>query len=439
MKSRLLASRFASVLSSSNLRSPTTTTDQDYLIGLRSLLVVQSFLFVFFQTFLPSAVPDSKNTNGPLYQIVLRKSFSVLFCNESLIYSWFIFLSARTICVPYLVDNARGVCASSVFRRCIRLWIPTFVAYSLAAAAFSIASTDYISEFLHVTGNVSTNTPMRLRNFLVYFNSLFEVFWLNKYYSNQAAAKVFPSGTLWIVSVLFQQSYTVYMTMTIVPYTRVSWRVKALLVFIVAAFWVQSWAWYSITGLLIADAVFNMDFRSRSRAGLRVRKFRVPIWPLYIAMVVTGVVLQYLFISWNPKMRDHELYGHTGLYETGVLNENLDVDQPLARVDSYLIILGVMLLVETFSWPQKVLRYKPFVALGRRSFSFFLVQSIIVYTAGIKLFLHIKATGTGDAVNNFACFCVCAPLVALASEVFYRLVDLPSVVLARIFWTWMTK
>jgi hypothetical protein len=257
MKSTFLSSRLA-MLSWSSLRTPTTSTDQDYLVGLRGLLVVQSFVFVFFQTFLPAAVPESKNIDGPTYQVVLRKSFSVLFCNEALIYSWIIFLSARTICLPYLVNKAREVCASSVFRRGIRLWIPTFVAYSIAAAAFSTSSTDYITDFLTATGNISTSTPMRFRNFLIYFNSLFDIFWLNKGYSSQAANQAFPSGTFWIVSVLFQQSYTVYITMVIIPYTRTSWRVKAMLAFILAAFWVQSWAWYSISGLLIADAVLNM-------------------------------------------------------------------------------------------------------------------------------------------------------------------------------------
>ncbi|KAJ4370385.1 hypothetical protein N0V83_004903 [Neocucurbitaria cava] len=280
---------------------------------------------------------------------------------------------------------------------------------------------------------------MRLRNFLVYFNSLFETFWLNRDYSSQAANRVFPSGTLWIVSAIFQQSYTIYMTMIIVPYTRVSWRVKALLVFTAAAFWVQSWAWYSITGLLVADAVINMDFQLRSRAGIRLGRIRVHIWPLYVAMIVTGVALQYLFISWNPKMRTNELYGHTGLYSDGMLNEKLDTSQPLARVDNYLIIFGALLLVETFEWPQGVLRCRLLVALGKRSFSCFLVQSLVIYSVGIKLYLHINTTGTGKAANNLACFCVCASSVAVASEIFYRLVDLPSIVVARKCWKWMTK
>lgn len=366
MKASLQSSRIATLFSG---RTSTSTSDQNYIIGLRGTLVVQSFLFVFFQTFLPAALPDSNNLDGPLYQNVLRKSFSVVFCNEALIYSWIIFLSARTLCLPFLTSHAREVCASSVFRRGIRLWIPTFVAYSLAAAAFSTSSTEYIADFLTLTGNVSTSTPFRLRNFLVYFNSLFEIFWLNKQYASQAANDAFPSGTLWIVSVLFQQSYTVFMTMVIVPHTRISWRVKAMLAFIATAFWVQSWAWYSITGLLIADAVLNLDFQSRSRRGLQIFNVNVPIWPLYAAMAITGWALQFLFISWNPHMRKNELYAHTGEYTGGMMNEGLEEGEPLARVDNYLIMLGVMLLIETFELPKIVLRNKALVALGQRSFS----------------------------------------------------------------------
>lgn len=369
MKSQLLSTPLTSVFSTTSSLSSTRLASQDYLIGLRGIVVLQSFLFVFFQVFLPTAVPDSKNQDGPLYQTILRKSFSVIFVNESLIYSWIIFLSARTIALPYLNNTTREVCASSIFRRSIRLWLPTFVAFSIAVAAFTAANTAYITDFFTRTGNVSTETPMRMRNFLVYFNSLFDIFWVNKQYSYQAANKAFPSGTMWIVSVLFQQSYTVYMTMIIVPYTRLSWRVKALVLFILTAFWVQSWAWYSVTGLLITDAVLNMDLQVRSRTGFKVGKFSIPVWPLYAAFILTGIILQFLFISWKPSMRNNEHHGHTGLYTEGMLNDEQDLDQPLARVDNYFFMLGAMLLIETYDMPQRVLRLRPLVALGRRSFS----------------------------------------------------------------------
>jgi hypothetical protein len=369
MKSQNLKLRMPVLFSTSDSKSPQRLPEQDYVVGLRGVFVIQSFLFVFFQVFLPTAIPDSKNVDGFMYQKIFRKTFSVIFANESLIYSWFIFLSARTLALPYLGASTRQVCASSIFRRGVRLWLPTMIAFSLAAAAFSLASTAYITEFLTRTKNISTAPPMRMRNFLVYFNSLFDIFWVTKAPSYQAANQIFASGTLWIVSVLFQQSYTVYMTMTIVPYTRASWRVKALLGFIAGAFWVQSWAWYSVSGLLITDAVLNMDLKHKSRRGFALGKVRVPMWPLYALLVVGGFVLQFLFIAWRPALRDKELYGHTGLYTTGNLNEEVDAEQPLARVDNYLIMIGTMLLIETFELPQKVLASRPFVALGRRSFS----------------------------------------------------------------------
>ncbi|KAF1929848.1 uncharacterized protein M421DRAFT_60019 [Didymella exigua CBS 183.55] len=439
MKSQLISNPLASIFSTTSSLSSTQIASQDYLIGLRGIVVLQSFLFVFFQVFLPTAVPDSNNQDGPLYQMILRKSFSVVFVNESLIYSWIIFLSARTIALPFLSNTTREVCASSIFRRGVRLWLPTFVAFSIAVAAFTASDTKYITDFFTRTGNVSAETPMRMRNFLVYFNSLFDIFWINKQYSVQAANKAFPSGTMWIVSVLFQQSYTVYMTMIIVPYTRLSWQLKALIFFILTAFWVQSWAWYSVTGLLVADAVLNMDLQVKSRTGLKIRKCSIPMWPLYAAFVFTGIILQFLFISWKPSMRNNENHGHTGLYTEGLLNEEQDLDQPLARVDNYFFMLGAMLLIETYDMPRRLLRLSPLVALGRRSFSVFLVQPTIVYTVGIKLWLAMDNAGMKNALSTFVSFLACASTVAVTSEVFYRVIDLPSIAGAKAIWSFMIK
>jgi peptidoglycan/LPS O-acetylase OafA/YrhL len=74
-----------------------------------------------------------------------------------------------------------------------------------------------------------------------------------------------------------------------------------------------------------------------------------------------------------------------------------------------------------------------------RPLGIFLVQAIIIYTVGIKLYTHINAAGGNNAASGLVSFVVCAPLVVIAGEMFYRLVDLPSVVVARGFWAWITK
>ena len=348
--------------------TPLPLPSQNYLIGLRGILAIETFLFVFFQTFLPAATVDSRNATGPLYQVALRKSLSVLLWNDAFIYSFVVLLSARTICLPFLLNSTRTVCSSSIFRRGIQLWIPVTVAFSFSAIAFSYPDTSYIIEFIRITGNTSISAPKALPDFLNYFNSLFDIFWVTRSYASQSANQAFPSGTLWIVSLLFQQSYTIYMAMVAIPYTLPAWRVKAFALFILSAWWVQSWAWYSISGLLLADAAINLKFRLKSRLGIQVGRKTLPVWPFYALLLCTGALLQFLFVSWRPQYRNQELRGHTGLYNSASLNEGDDLNEPQARDDCYFMIMGIMLFVETFTILQRALGCGVLVSLGRRSY-----------------------------------------------------------------------
>jgi hypothetical protein len=170
--------------------------------------------------------------------------------------------------------------------------------------------------------------------------------------------------------VLTRSSFTTYMTMVIIPYTRRSWRVKGAFFFIVTAWWVQSWAWYSITGLLLADMATNMDFKAKAQRGIRVwRSIRCPSYLIYAVILAAGLVMQYLWVAWRPEYRDDELIAHGGLYYTGGLNENFDVKQPQARDDNYLVLLGFLLCVETSDIVQWTLANPLLVYLGRRSLS----------------------------------------------------------------------
>jgi hypothetical protein len=278
---------------------PLVCPEQSYLLGVRGFLVIQSFIWVFLQTFVPTTVKDSANPHGPLYQEILRKTLSVLFWNETMIYSATILLSARVICISFLTAPSQTVAASSIFRRGIRLWFPTVVSLAIIKAIFSSISTSYITEFKTATDNLSITTPYEIPNALAYFNSVFDVFWVTGKFNDQAANYAFPTQTLWIVSVIFEQSYTVYMTMLIIPYTRKEWRVLGGVLFILTAWWVQSWAWYTITGMLLADSVMNMDFKSLSKEGIplgkwsywnRFKSLVLPSWVIYAIFCVAGLL-----------------------------------------------------------------------------------------------------------------------------------------------------
>ncbi|EKG14624.1 hypothetical protein MPH_08204 [Macrophomina phaseolina MS6] len=425
--------------------APTPSPEYDWLLGIRGFLVIQSFVWVFLTVFAPAAVKDSGNTDGPFYQIILRKVFSVLFWNESLIYSFIVLLSARTIIIPFLQNPARQVVASQVFRRGIRLWIPTAVGFGLSTVVLSQIGLEYIDDFRTRTGNATIETPARIQSFLHWFNSMFELFWVNKDYATQMGSSAFPSQTLYTVSIVFVQSYTVYMTMICIPYTRNSWRVKAFMFFIATAWWVQSWAWYSVTGVLLADVAMSMDFKAKAQRGVPIhlpggKRVRCPSYVLYGVVLLAGLIMEYLWIAWRPAYANAELKGHTGLYNAGGLNDGLDLSQPLARDDNYLIILGFMLMMETSDMLQLIFRNPLFMYLGRRSFSYFLIQATVIYTAGIKLFLHLRVEKNWpEGACNILCLAVCFFAVVPGAEIFYRAVDYPSQVLAHVAWKFMIE
>lgn len=337
--------------------------------------MIQAFLWVFLQTFVPVAVKDSNNTTGPGYQIIIRKTLSVFFWNESLLYSAFILLSARTICIPFLRDSTKTSVASACFRRGLRLWFPVAIALAIVKITFDRIGTDYIDHFQQATGNISFVIPYTLSSTLVYFNSVFNLFWTTFNFSTQAGSKAFPSQTLWVVNVIYAQSYTVYMTMVIIPYTRSRWRVEASIIFILTAWWVQSWAWYTITGLLFADAVMNMDFKARAKHGVPIWRtpIRIPLWLIYSLLMAAGIVWQYFEIIWRPSNSNIELEGDLGLYFTGGFSGGLDTNlafiQPQARDENYPLLVGFFLLLESSDLVQRLFENGLFVYLGSRSLS----------------------------------------------------------------------
>ena len=345
--------------------------DQRYLLGLRGVLVIQSFTWLFLHTFVPTTVRHDIQNQGPYYQDIIRKSLSVIFWNEALIASTFILLSARTTCLPFLKKSSKTSIASACFRRGLRLWFPVAVALAIVKAIFSSTGTDYIEEFKEATANASLATPYPLRGALAYFNSVFGLFWTTFNFATQAGSKAFPSGTLWIVNVIYAQSYTVYMTMVIIPFTRNRWRVEAFALFIITAWWVQSWAWYTITGLLLADAVMNMDFKARAQRRIPIWKtsLRCPTWIISGLLMAAGLVMQYIWTAWRPEMGNVELIGHAGLYYTGGLNTEYDLIQPQARDDNYVFLLGFFLFLESSEVLQRLLDNRLLTYLGSRSLS----------------------------------------------------------------------
>lgn len=356
------------------------------MLGVRGFLVIEAFLHVFLQTFVPVAVSASANPNGRLYQEILRKSLSIIFWNEYLLYGGIIFLSARSIAIPYIrseVKDRSSRIARSVVCRNVALFVPVAVCLAICKLSFSKKELKEIFDFKSNTGNNSIQVPYFIPTTLAYFNSVFDLFWTTHNWNVQAGSTAFPSQTLWMINAVYVQSYTVYMTMVIIPYTRNKWRVQGAFFFVITAWWVQSWAWYTITGLLLCDMVMNMDFQNRARRGIPIniphhrfqrsdgtpRPLRIPVWIPAGFCLGAGFFMQFIWTAWRRDLFDKEYEYHSGLYYTPGLNYEYATHHTFARDDIYLILIGFFTLLETYQILQRIFENRVFVYLGRRSLS----------------------------------------------------------------------
>jgi hypothetical protein len=181
----------------------------NFLVGLRGFFVIQSFLFIFLQVFAPGAVVNSPNAlHAPSSNLHKALKFvSVLFWNDGIIYSAFILLSARTICLPFMTAGAGSKLsvAGSIFRRGLRLWLPVAVALAISTGLHNAGNYDRIDDFARNTGNLSIFVPYKIDTPLVYFNSVFNLFWVTNKFSDQAGSYAFPGQMMWIINVIYQQ------------------------------------------------------------------------------------------------------------------------------------------------------------------------------------------------------------------------------------------
>jgi hypothetical protein len=158
--------------------------------------------------------------------------------------------------------------------------------------------------------------------------------------------------------------------MVILPYTRAKWHIQGLALFALGSFWMAHWGWYSATGLIFADIAVNSLVRSEFKLGFKLRgDARIPYWAFATASAGVGIALKYTFIV-RPQFVNKLLVLHPYLDISGTTSRKDVVDSgPYARIDDWLVIVGIMIAVELFEKVQFYLSFKPLVWIGERSFS----------------------------------------------------------------------
>jgi hypothetical protein len=342
--------------------------EQSYLYGLRGLLTLSSVLWIFFQTFIPALVSDK--THGPLYQKVLRIVFSPIFWNESLISGFFFALSGRSICIHFLQDPKPDTFAGSIIRRIIRMSLAVGLASGIVSGILKAVGVSHIDTFKIVLPNNSITTPKFPDDALTAWNSMFDMFWVVRSYYYQAANHFWPTATIWNLSLIYQQSWTVYFLEIILPFTRATWHFAALLLFAAGSFWMCSWGWYDATALLLADYSITPKLRMRLDEGLTLSgDWRVPFAVPAAVMILVGFAMKFVWAVF-PQYIDKELVLHPFLdLSENTTRAEFAAADPYPRLDNYLVIFGVLLLVETTVQLRNVLSARWLVGLGKRSLS----------------------------------------------------------------------
>jgi len=341
---------------------------EPHLMGLKGIFAVQSLVWIYFATFIPALVYPG--ANGPVYQRLLRDIFSVPFWNGSLISSFFVFLSLRTVGITYLRKPSSTTYAGTLVRRIIRMMLLLSIASGIATGMVTSMGGGFVDEFKARLPNNSFPTPGVPYNGIAAANSIFDLFWLTTDFSTQAANRFWPSATLWAPAVIYYESFTIYIIMVVMPYTRPAWHWQVLALFALGSFWYQSWGWYAATALALADAASNATLSAEIKLGLKLRKgTRVPTWAVSALVFAIGLALKY-FTTIVPRF-EHSLL---------VLHPFLDLSQsqtpstfaaqgPYPRLDDYLIIAGFFAAMESLDVIKKILSARILVSIGERAFS----------------------------------------------------------------------
>ncbi|CCG84675.1 protein of unknown function [Taphrina deformans PYCC 5710] len=408
--------------------------------GLKGLLAFESFLWLFFRTFLPACVYGGLFEQEPAWETILRKVLSPLFWDGNLQWSFLLVLSGRVVALRFLKYGTPEAMATSIFKRPFRFLLPVVLAMSIAALINYLGGFDQLVDFQILTKQGLTTVPFRYSSVLAWLNSMFNLFWFQE--ALQAGVLAHPAGQLWMVSYTFLQSYTIYMTMLLLPYMTREWRVKLLILFIIAAWWVNSLAWYSVTGLVIADNVATLARWGTASWKVDINKtslkFSIPYWIIPSFLAGLGVFLKYFYAAVRPDLFTNELNAHTSTYLVGgTLEGHVDYSRPTMRLDNYFVVVGVLVLIEMTPWMQKLLSIRPLQYFGHLSFSSYLLQGCLLYTVGVKLYIKTVGDWEWNTMSAAVVILVVNGLLTwVVSDLYARFIDFQGRRLSSKIYKW---
>lgn len=434
-----------------DLGRPGRSSRLAYLEGLRGILGLQVLVWTFFRVFAPAVVAD-RDIDGvypaaflstaPEWQTVLRKVLSPLLFDGELQAALFVILSGRASLQTFIERRVATGLAGPAFKRPFRFLIPVVVTLCMVTLVIGVNGFRYASETSSALQNQLAQPPAQWGSALEFLNSVFFFFSTPVYYKTARATQfIAPAGTLWIIPVLFQQTYVLIILAFALPYTVLRYKNLGMILLILTTAWVGRWSWYTLTGLFFSEwsTIYLQLLPSSGIPINRQGSRHIPVWLPGIIFVFIGTLLKYLWISAFPEAAEREYIAHVDGH-TGKLNYSLNPSQvAYPRYDNWFLATGILYLIEISPLAQKVLGSKPVAYMGKWAFSIALISGTLMLSLGSLIRHHLtqNLSWTGEGGILGVLFVTLIPASIVLAEVYSRVVDDAGLWVANWVFKWI--
>lgn len=420
------------------------------LDGLRgwACLLVFNFHFLFTYTWKVSIGWGFANQNFELHLL----PFVHLLISGHIMVAIFFVISGYVLSYKPLktirnrsFDQTFNVLASSTFRRGLRLYVPSIIGLALVFVAVRLGLYNYsrgvIKEGLTIVGTNEQHPPpfkYFSKQFWDWYRTvarLMNPFDWSLYYNNY-------NPHLWTIPVEFRSSIVLFVT--ILATSRLVATVRMSLVTCLIWFCMRYGRWdvvLFLSGMLMAEVdLINGTWEKPRTASTVAVDDRIPIHlslggkatvrisrrRLWIALFALG-----LYIGSSPNTGYKWTPGYMWLWHLTpkTYPEPHRLPQTVGAVCTVFCINNSPEIQKLFTNPLS--QY-----LGQISYAFYIVHGPILHSLGYSLMPNIwnitgKETDSQYCLGFFIGWLICLPISIWAGDVFWRIVDIPSVRFAR--------
>ncbi|PWN42877.1 hypothetical protein IE81DRAFT_347054 [Ceraceosorus guamensis] len=369
-----------------------------HLDGLKGLIALQAWVYAFFLILCPGVITDTAVDGaqpaafllgGPQWQDKIRTVMSPLLFDGSLQVSFFLVISARFISEGesrFFRNPDIAVLSRSIYLRPHRFVPLVAVAVASTRILLALQAFNSANRWSERLPSLYSVAPASFSSFQEYLYFLTSFFFSTHDHLDYRPDSFYlpPRNTSWALARTFQQSFTVYALLVILPFVRAKDRLGGLAAFALVAAWVGSWAWYSVSGVIISDLCHRGVLQSMSRSSWKVGQVAVRKCTFATCLFLVGAMLKYAGAVW-PSVRKAELVAHAA-QSTARLNHNFDTSQKAyPRFDNWFVVMAILCLVEMSPRMRKVLSSRLLRTFCKLSLALHLVSGLVIQTLGSEL------------------------------------------------------